>query len=34
MNKTGLVEAVALKANVSKAEAAKVVDAAIEAIVE
>lgn len=29
MNKTGLVEAVALKANVSKAEAAKVVDASL-----
>ncbi|MBQ1874704.1 MAG: HU family DNA-binding protein [Paludibacteraceae bacterium] len=34
MNKTGLVEAIALKANVSKAEAAKVLDAAIEAVVD
>ena len=34
MNKTGLVEAIALKANVSKAEAAKVLDAALEAVVD
>lgn len=34
MNKTGLVEATALKAGVSKAEAAKVLDAALEAAVE
>ena len=34
MNKTGLVEATALKAGVSKAEAAKVFDAALEVAVE
>ncbi|MBQ2541016.1 MAG: HU family DNA-binding protein [Paludibacteraceae bacterium] len=34
MNKTGLVEAIALKAKVSKVEAAKVVDAAVDVIVE
>ena len=34
MNKQGLIEAVALKAEVSKAEAAKVIDAALEAAVE
>ncbi|MBO4453762.1 MAG: HU family DNA-binding protein [Paludibacteraceae bacterium] len=34
MNKQGLIEAVALKAQVSKAEAAKVIDAALEAAVE
>ena len=34
MNKTGLVEATALKAGVSKAEAAKVLDAALEVAVE
>lgn len=34
MNKQGLIEAVALKAAVSKAEAAKVIDAALEAAVE
>ncbi|MBQ3673730.1 MAG: HU family DNA-binding protein [Paludibacteraceae bacterium] len=34
MNKTGLIEAVAAKAQVSKAEAAKVIDAALEAAVE
>lgn len=34
MNKTGLVEATALKAGVSKVEAAKVLDAALEAAVE
>ena len=34
MNKLGLIEAVAAKANVSKAEAAKVIDAALEAAVE
>ena len=34
MNKLGLIDAVAAKANVSKAEAAKVIDAALEAAVE
>lgn len=34
MNKQGFIEAVALKAAVSKAEAAKVIDAALEAAVE
>ena len=34
MNKTGLIEAVAAKAQVSKAQAAKVIDAALEAAVE
>lgn len=34
MNKTGLIEVVAAKAQVSKAEAAKVIDAALEAAVE
>ena len=34
MNKTGLIEAIAAKAQVSKAEAAKVLDAALEAAVE
>lgn len=34
MNKAGLVEATALKAGVSKAEAAKVLDAALEAGLE
>ena len=34
MNKTGLVEATALKAGVSKAEATKVLDAAMDAVVE
>ena len=34
MNKTGLIEAVAAKAQVSKAEAAKVIDAALEAAAE
>lgn len=34
MNKNGLIEAVAAKANVSKAEAAKVIDAALEVAVE
>ena len=34
MNKQGLIEAVAAKAQVSKAEAAKVLDAALEAAVE
>ena len=34
MNKLGLIEAVAAKAQVSKAEAAKVIDAALEAAVE
>lgn len=34
MNKSGLIEAVAAKAQVSKAEAAKVLDAALEAAVE
>ena len=34
MNKLGLIEAVAGKAQVSKAEAAKVIDAALEAAVE
>ncbi|MBQ9296235.1 MAG: HU family DNA-binding protein [Paludibacteraceae bacterium] len=34
MNKNGLIEAVAAKAQVSKAEAAKVLDAALEAAVE
>ena len=34
MNKSGLIEAVAAKAQVSKAEAAKVIDAALEAAVE
>lgn len=34
MNKLALVEATALKAGVSKAEAAKVIDAALEAAVE
>ena len=34
MNKSELIEAVAVKAQVSKAEAAKVIDAALEAAVE
>lgn len=34
MNKQGLIEAIAAKAQVSKAEAAKVIDAALEASVE
>jgi len=34
MNKSSLIEAVAAKAQVSKAEAAKVLDAALEAAVE
>lgn len=34
MNKLALIEAVAAKAQVSKAEAAKVIDAALEAAVE
>jgi DNA-binding protein HU-beta len=34
MNKSALIEAVAAKALVSKAEAAKVIDAALEAAVE
>ena len=34
MNKQGLIEAVAAKAQVSKAEASKVLDAALEAAVE
>ena len=34
MNKSALIEAVAAKAQVSKAEAAKVLDAALEAAVE
>ena len=34
MNKNGLIEAVAAKAQVSKVEAAKVIDAALEAGVE
>jgi DNA-binding protein HU-beta len=34
MNKNGLIEAVAAKAQVSKVEAAKVIDAALEAVVE
>lgn len=34
MNKTALIEAAAAKAQVSKAEAAKVIDAALEAAVE
>jgi DNA-binding protein HU-beta len=34
MNKNGLIEAVAAKAQVSKAQAAKVIDAALEAVVE
>ena len=34
MNKSELIEAVAAKAQVSKAEAAKVIDAALEAAVE
>ena len=34
MNKLALIEAVAAKAEVSKAEAAKVIDAALEAAVE
>ena len=34
MNKSSLIEAVAAKAQVSKAEAAKVIDAALEAAVE
>ena len=34
MNKSELIEAVAIKAQVSKAEAAKVIDAALEAAVE
>ncbi len=34
MNKNGLIEAVAAKAQVSKAEAARVIDAALEAAVE
>jgi DNA-binding protein HU-beta len=34
MNKSALIDAVAVKAQVSKAEAAKVLDAALEAAVE
>ena len=34
MNKSALIEAVAAKAQVSKAEAAKIIDAALEAAVE
>ena len=34
MNKNGLIEAVAAKAQVSKAQAAKVIDAALEAVVK
>lgn len=34
MNKNGLIEAVAAKANVTKAEAAKVIDAALNVAVE
>lgn len=34
MNKNGLIEAVAAKAQVSKAQAAKVIDAALEVVVE
>ena len=34
MNKNGLIEAVAAKAEVTKAQAAKVIDAALEAVVE
>ena len=34
MNKSALIEAAAAKAHVSKAEAAKVIDAALEAAVE
>ena len=34
MNKSALIEAAAAKAQVSKAEAAKVIDAALEAAVE
>ena len=34
MNKNGLIEAVAAKAQVSKVEAAKVIDAALEVVVE
>ena len=34
MNKSALIEAVAAKAQVSKADAAKVIDAALEAAVE
>jgi len=34
MNKLGLIEAVAAKAQVSKAQAAKVIDAALETAVE
>jgi len=34
MNKSGLIEAIAAKAQVSKAEAGKVLDAALDAIVE
>ena len=34
MNKSELIEAVAAKAQVSKAEAAKIIDAALEAAVE
>ena len=34
MNKSALIEAAAVKAQVSKAEAAKVIDAALEAAVE
>lgn len=34
MNKLGLIEAVAAKAQVSKAQAAKVIDAALEVAVE
>ena len=34
MNKNGLIEAVAAKANVSKAAAANIIDAALEVVVE
>ena len=34
MNKNGLIEAVAAKAQVTKVEAAKIIDAALEAAVE
>lgn len=34
MNKSGLIEAIAAKAEVSKAQAGKVLDAALDAIVE
>ena len=34
MNKNGLIEAVAAKAQVSKAQAVKVIDAALEVVVE